>query len=126
MRNNLKQLRKGFQAAINLNKSRIVLMRFPTMTDPITGETVRNQAGTKTSYPIYARIAHEREQVPINMETPAGLSTNLSRFIITDYNQAPVEHDTFTWQGKDWEVGPVDEVVIFGSVIGYQAPLKEA
>jgi len=120
------QIKSGIKKAIAQNRFRVILKRFPTMTDPITGETIRNQAGTKTSHPIYCRIAHERAQVPANNETPAGLSTNLNRFIITDHNQSPVEHDTFTWQGKDWEVGPVDPVRIKGQVIEYQAPLKEA
>jgi len=122
----LKQIRKGIKNAVAINRERITLQRAPLITNPITGEQVRNPAGAKTSHSIYARIAHEKKVAPDDRPTPAGESTNLSRFILVEPQYTIVEHDTFTWQGKEWEVGPVDPVIIKGHVIEYQAPLKEA
>jgi len=122
----LKQAREGFKRNIAVNRSRITLTRQPTTTDPITGEQVADPTGTATTHTIYCRITHERSQVPENEANPAGLSTNLQRMIMTDWENIPQENDTFTWNEIGWEVGPVDPVIQFGGIIGYQAPLQEA
>jgi hypothetical protein len=126
MNASLKQVRDGFKRIIAVSRVLIILERFPVTENPITGDPVSDPSGTKTEHPIYCRITHEKSQVPDDKETPAGLSTNLGRMIMSDWQNIPVEHDAFTWEGKGWEVGPVDLVIQFGGTIGYQAPLKEA
>lgn len=122
----LKQLRKGFQDDINISKVLITLKRSPMTTDPITGDQVRDPEGVKTEHENYGRITHERSNPPHNRETPAGLSTNLNRMLMNDWLNMPYEFDVFDWEGKTWEVGPVDPIIKFGGVVGYQSPLKEA
>jgi len=95
-------------------------------TDPIGGGQVPDPTGTVTTEDIYCRITHERSTVPQDTTTPAGLSTNLQRMIMADWNNEPTAGDLFEWNGHQWEVGPVDPVMQFGGVVGYQAPLKEA
>lgn len=122
----LKQVRKGFKKVIAVSKHLITMNRFPVTTDPITGKQVPDPTGVKKAHSIYCRITHERGQVPDDRETPAGISTNLGRMIMADWLNIFYEHDTFTWESKEWEAGPVDPVIQFGGVVGYQAPLKEA
>jgi len=126
MRNISNQIISGITKVINQNKEKIVLKRYPLTTDPITGEQISDQSAEKVSIPIYARIAHEKAGVPINTEKSSGLSTNLSRFIITDLSFCPQEQDTFDYKNKSYEVGPVDPIEIFNTIVGYQASLTEA
>jgi hypothetical protein len=102
----------------------ITLSRRPWIDDGY-GEQTLDVDGTPTSHRVKCRIFHERSQIPDDNETPAGISTNLQRAIMTDYKNIIKEHDTFTWIGSEWEIGPVDTVVQFGGTVGYQAPLRE-
>jgi hypothetical protein len=122
----LKQTRDAQRKIIRENPSRITLSRQPTTTDPITGETVQDPTGTPTTHSIWCRITHERRMVADNEQNPAGLSTNLQRMIMTDWENIPQENDTFTWNGRGYQVGPVDPIWKFGGIVGYQAPLMEA
>ena len=122
----IKQIRFGIKKAIDQNRVRVTLNRFPLVTNPITGEQVRNPAGTKTTHDIYGRIAHEASRVPDDRLTPAGMSTTLSRVLIVDADTTIIEHDTFTWNGGSWEVGPVDPVKMGGVTVAYQSILQEA
>jgi len=122
----LKQARTGFKKNVAVNRSRITLTRQPMTTDPITGELVPDPTGTATTEDIYCRITHERSIVPQDTSNSAGLSTNLQRMIMADWENEPTAGDLFDWNGHQWEVGPVDLVVQFGGTVGYQAPLKEA
>lgn len=122
----LRQLRNGYKRDVDVDRVSIILKRFPLTTDPITGEQVQDPTGTKTEHKITCRIPHEKSQVPDDEENAAGLSTNLSRMIMADWENEFQEHDTFSFIGKGWEIGPVDTIRQFGGITGYQAPLKEA
>lgn len=122
----LKQSRAGFTENVNQNRSKITTTRQPVTTDPITGDTVPDPTGTQTTHTLYCRITHERAQVPDDTENPAGLSTNLQRMLMSDWKNVPVEHDTFTIDLGTFEIGPVDQIYLYGGIIGYQAPLQES
>ena len=126
MKNILTQARSGFKDLISINKQKITLERKPYATDPITGDPVIDPTATPVEYKIYARLTHERIAVPTNQARPSGLSTNLQRFIICDYQTTIQEHDLFNFGSKRFEIGPVDTVEVCGEIIGYQAPLTEA
>jgi len=53
---------------------------------------------------------------------PTGLDTDFSMFILTDYQSEIREGDAF----PGYRVGPVDKIMRFGKIIGYQAPLTPA
>jgi hypothetical protein len=127
MRNSyLSAARKAFTSRVNLNPSRLTLTRQATTTDPITGNDVQDPSGNYT-YPIVtARIQHERATVPENEDSPAGLSSDLERMIMSDYKNEIKTDDVFTWQGLKFKIGKVDPVYQYSGLVGYQAPLIEA
>jgi len=126
MNHQLKQARKGYKKNIAVNRTKITLARQPMTIDPITGDLVPDPTGTATTEDIYCRITHERAQVPQDESNPAGLSTNLQRMIMCDWQNKPSAGDLFDWNGHQWEVGQVDPIIQFSGTIGYQAPLQEA
>jgi hypothetical protein len=122
----LKQVRKLRTKLIAQDRVKITLVRLATVTDPITGDTIPNPAGTPSTPSIYCRIPHERKQVPESFSSPAGFSTNLQRMIMTDWKNIIQEGDTFSYLGEGFEIGPVDTITFMGETVGYQAVLKEA
>lgn len=123
----LKQARDGILASINDNPTTIIIYTSPTTTDP-QGNTVPDPFATKVeSGTARVRLSHERKGPDPASETEAGFSTNLGRYILSDY-QTPLEAgqvfpDTL---GKSWQIMSVDPLQFKGDIIGYQAPLKEA
>ncbi|MDH4127372.1 MAG: hypothetical protein OEV44_01365 [Spirochaetota bacterium] len=123
----LTQLRKGITAMININPITITTVRMPTKTDPFDAtNTIPDPFGTPVTVSIKCRVSHEEKGAFIVTETNAGMSTNLGRFIISDYQNVLQENMTFTELGKKWRVGAVDPLIKFSDIIGYQAPLYEA
>lgn len=123
----LKQARKSVIALIKESPIKITVKRFPLVDDGSgDGTLVPDPYGTPDDYTMTVRISHERRQ-PANLgSAPAGLSTNLSRFVMVDYKTTIYQGDTFEALGKYWEIGPVDPLMKFGGATGYQAPLREA
>ena len=90
------------------------------------GTLVPDYKGIPTPIKMTVRLSHERRQAPDFSPVQAGFSTNLSRFIMTDYKTEIYRGDYFEAIDRGWRIGPVDTLEKFGGVIGYQAPLIEA
>ena len=118
MNNLLKTARKGFKTVIDQNKQ--------TLSVSIPG-TSSNPWSTSTSKSFTGRISHERRMNDLSGSS-VGLTTNLSYFLIVDYNI------NYLYKGyiitdkndKKWKLGAVDPLERFGGIIGYQSPLEEA
>lgn len=121
----LKQALAGIAAKIQENPTTIIILRQP-MVDDGFGGTIPDPFGTATENVYTVRLSHERSQVPENEPVPAGLSTNLQRFILTDHLADIRQDDVFDALGRSWKIGPVDPLYAYGGVKGYQAPLLEA
>lgn len=91
------------------------------------GGTMPDPAGSVTTSSLTYRVFHDSGQVQELGESPAGLSTNLGRAIMTDYNNdlTAAEGATITSSGRSYRIGKVDTLQMFGGVFGYQAPLIE-
>lgn len=127
MRAELTQRRKAIQNKIKENPTAIITYSKP-MVDDWMGGLVEDPFGTPVAEDTrYVRISHEQGMtVPKNGPVPAGISTNLQRFILSDYQTVITEGETFEAIGKEWRIGPVDPLYASGGIIGYQAPLMEA
>jgi hypothetical protein len=115
-----------FKENIKENESSIVINRQDALVDDGFGGLIPDPNGTPIEIPIKCRIAHERGQVPVNNDSPAGLSTNLNRFIQTYYTDEIKVNDTFTLDGLNWQINKVDPLRKFNGLIGYQGVLIEA
>jgi hypothetical protein len=115
----LKQARKGYKASILENSQTITLSILADPADPWSVVTTKTFTG---------RIAHEKKAVS-NLETgTAGLSTNLGKFLMVEYNinYLVVGMIITDANSKDWKLGSIDPLEKFGGVHGYQCPLEEA
>lgn len=112
---------------INENPSTIILYRKPMTTSKLGGQVV-NPFGTDIESIVKCRISHEKASVPVNKEVPVGFSTNLERFIETDYLNPIYEGEIFEYEplGKSFRIGPVDQLRASGGIYGYNATLMEA
>ena len=90
------------------------------------GVLVDNPADAGTEVKIKYRVFHEKAGPNGDKESPAGLSTNLSRAIMTDYKNVPQVNAVITYESKKFRIGRVDPLKKFGGIYGYQAPLIEA
>lgn len=126
MRAELTQRRKAIQDKIKENKTAIITYSKPLIDDGMGG-LIEDPYGTPVADETrYVRLSHEMSTVPKEGTVPAGVSTNLQRFIISDYQTVITEGETFEAIGKEWRIGPVDTLYASGGIIGYQAPLMEA
>ena len=121
----LAQARRSVKKLIAESPESIIIQRQP-MTDDGFGGQVPDPFGDPTTVNLRVRISHERSQPASLDSTSAGLSTNLQRFIMTDHNADIQKNDVFEALGRSWRVGPVDPLMKFGGVTGYQAPLTDA
>lgn len=121
----LKQARDGVKKLIKESSETIVIIRQPMTNDGFGGQ-VPDPLGTPTEHAYKVRIAHERSQPAMMTDTSAGMSTNLQRHLLADYQADIRLGDIFEALGRSWKVGPVDPLKKFNGVIGYQAPLTDA
>lgn len=121
----LKQARDGIASKIRENPTIIIILRQPMIDDEFGG-MIPDPFGTPTENVYTVRLSHERSQVPENEPVPAGLSTNLQRFILTDHLADIRQDDVFDALGRSWKIGAVDPLYAYGGIKGYQAPLLEA
>lgn len=116
----LKQARAGFKQLINENRSSFSVEK----------ETDSSNPWADTTNPTFTgRISHESSrQAPDLSQNPAGLSTDLQRFLLVEYNVNFLSRGEIITDsdGKRWKLGPVDPLKKFGGVHGYQSPLEEA
>lgn len=121
----LKQACAGVAAKISENPTTIIILRQPMIDDGFGG-MIEDPLGDPQELVYTVRLSHERSQVPENEPVPAGFSTNLQRFILTDHLADIRQDDVFDALGKSWKIGPVDPLYAYGGIKGYQAPLLEA
>ena len=122
----LKQVRKGIIEDINRSPEVIITFRRPFV-DNGFGQLVPDPTASQVAQdPIKCRISHERKNIDLNGPGPAGFSTNLERYILTDYKTQIFEADTFEAIGREFKIGVVDVLKQFGGVVGYQALLIDA
>ena len=120
----LKQARKGFKGLIDENRQ--------TMSIKVEGDP-SIPAGWPGNLPtnptISGRISHESSrQAPEITPTPAGMSTNLQRFLLVEYiyDFLVVGQILTDQNGSKWRLGAIDPLSKFQGIHGYQAPLDEA
>lgn len=113
------------QSNIAENPEKITITRQGTTSDGFGG-TVIDPEDSGSNVTLTVRISHERAQVPKYDPATSGLSTNLQRFILSDYQNEIQENDTFDYIDKAWRIGPVDTLIKFEGIYGYQAVLEEA
>ena len=119
----LKQQRKAYTRLINENPTTVEITRQPTTTGP-SGQTVPDPYGTPTRKSATVRVAHERSVISKNDSTPVGIGTNLTRYLLWEYNVDIQEGDYFPELGA-YSVGKIDPLIKFGGTYGYQAQLIE-
>lgn len=113
------------QRSINESPETIIFWRKPLVDDGCEGLVV-DPFGDPVPYTVKCRLSHERK-FPGNYDPAAvGFSTNLARFILSNWNNPLIEDDTFEAIGKEFRIGAVDILKKFGGIIGFQAPLIEA
>lgn len=116
----LKQARRGFKQLIDENRETMTIAISADPSDPWASETNPEFTG---------RISHESSrQAPDLTENPAGLSTNLNRFLLVEYDVDFLQEGAIITDSssRKWKLGPIDPLVKFGGVHGYQTPLEEA
>ncbi len=118
MNNLLKTSRKGFRTVIDQNIQNITVNIPGDNTDPWSSSIIKTFKG---------RISHEKRMNNLS-GNPAGMSTNLSYFLIVDYKVDYLYKGYIITDenGKSWKLGVVDPLERFGGIMGYQSPLEEA
>jgi len=121
----LKQARDSIKKMIDESPENITIYRKPMVDDGYDGEVIDPYG---EGIPNYLKVRLSQEKKYANYErAPVGLSTNLVRYIITDYKSIIYDGDTFNSSfDKEFIIKAVDPLIKFGGLIGYQAPLVEA
>lgn len=122
---NLREKRKAFDAKIKENPTTITLKR-KAMTNDGFGGQVENPFGAETEAVLTVRIFRKRGVVSDLSGFDGGVTTTFERAIQSSHNAVFYEGETFSALGKTFVIGPVDPIVAFGGIVGYQADLKEA
>jgi hypothetical protein len=122
----LAQERAGLLEVILENPETLILERLP-LVDNGHGQMVENPFGTAVQHTITGRISHE-SRIPLKPDAvPAGLGTNMSRFLLVDWETIIYAEDSIVdYLGKRWCIGLLDPLLAFGEIIGYQAPIMVA
>lgn len=118
----LKQARQSIRQNIFENPS-IAVWSSADMIDNGYGQMIPDPSGTVTEHKERVRLSHEQSGVNSNEETPAGLGTSYTLFLLAAYNSGITEGLKITAGGVSYTVGAVDTLRAHGGVIGYQAPL---
>ena len=116
----LKQARTGMKSLIDENRQSMYILNSADPSNPWAKED---------KFKFSGRISHESSrQAPDLNPSPAGLSTNLQRFISLEYtvNFLKKGDIIIDQNDKKWKLGPVDPLEKFGGIHGYQAPLEDA
>lgn len=119
----LKQARFGYKKLIQESPTTITLRRLPLVDDGFGG-FVEDPLGIPLETSKTVRIAHERAIISKVGESPSGLQTDLSRYLLWEHNVDIRENDTFD-EIQGYRVGKPDPLKKFGGIYGYQAPLIE-
>jgi hypothetical protein len=117
----LRQLRDAQKRHIADDPTNVTPMRCQLVSDGMGGQV---RSGTAEARPaVRVRLAHESGSVQAVSVGPAGLDTNLSLFVETDYRAPLLEGDTFDAFGFTWTVGVVNYFRKGSQVYKTEAPL---
>jgi len=122
----LKQELAGLVEVIMENPETLSIERLPLI-DNGHGSMTEDPNGIAVEYTFIGRISHE-SRIPLKPDAvPAGLGTNMSRFLLVDWETTIYNEDVIiNYLGKRWRIGIVDPLLAFGEIIGYQAPIMVA
>jgi len=122
----LKQELAGLVEVIMENPETLSIERLPLI-DNGHGSMTEDPNGIAVEYTFIGRISHE-SRIPLKPDAvPAGLGTNMSRFLLVDWETTIYNEDVIiNYLGKRWRIGIVDPLLTFGEIIGYQAPIMVA
>lgn len=122
----LKQELAGLVEVIMENPETLSIERLPLI-DNGHGSMTEDPNGIAVEYTFIGRISHE-SRIPLKPDAvPAGLGTNMSRFLLVDWETTIYNEDVIiNYLGKRWRIGIVDPILAFGEIIGYQAPIMVA
>ena len=121
----LKQLRRGYAKLIKNSPFVVTLSRKPKTGTGSSGQPVEDPFADPVESQVTVRIAHERMTIAKNDSTPVGSSTNLTKYILWEYDVDIQEEDVFP-ELEGYRVGRPDPLWKFGGIYGNQAPLIEA
>lgn len=122
----LNQARDAIKKMIGDSPEKITLYRKP-MVDDGFGGLIEDPTGEDESYELTVRLSQERRFAGNYNPAPVGLSTNLARYILSDYESIMYDGETFTSSfDKQYKIGAVNPLIKFEGVTGYEAPLIEA
>lgn len=121
----LQQAREAIAFHIAQSPETITGERFPLI-DNGFGVFVPDPFGTPVQVSDVVRISHEKSGVRPQQESPAGLDTSLSLWVLAPHTVTLIEGETKTARGRMFKVGVVDALEKFGGVQAYQAPLIPA
>jgi hypothetical protein len=120
----IKQLRDETLATINESPA-IIIVKRKAMKDDGDGNIIIDPFGVEVVSRYRVRISHESGSVQNLQENSAGLSTNFSFFVLTDWTCPLLEGDTFYFGGSGYRVGVVNTNRKFGDIYSSTAPLIE-
>lgn len=89
------------------------------------GTMIPDPTVTSVTIKERVRLSHEKIGIQTNEETPAGLGSSYSMFILTKPDSKISENLVITADGMKWKVGVVDKLKKFGGVYGLHAPLTK-
>jgi hypothetical protein len=120
----LRQARNNLKIEIRRNAVPLTVLAYPTI-DNGYGDQVPDYSQTPIETPIVARVSLDRRG-PVKDETQStGLTTNFSRFILTDWNTPLVKDAVVKGLERDYKLNSVTPLIKFGGIYGYQAVLHE-
>ncbi|NIU83398.1 MAG: hypothetical protein GWN64_07945 [Candidatus Thorarchaeota archaeon] len=117
--------RQAIQDTIAVNPATVTLTR-PTISQNSRGVDYINWSST-TNVPLTnpVRIALNNKRGSDIAEADGKYSNTKVYWIVTDYESEIRKHDRFTWNSRNWEIMDVEKITLEGSIIKYQAELKE-
>lgn len=119
------QQRKAVQQIIDENSVTLRIGRKP-LVDNGVGQMVDNPYGIDTITEVKGRIAKQQRFPEGYGVNAAGFSIVGSWYLLVNHNAVIYKDDKFYARDRGWKIGPVAEIVRFGGVIAYEAPLIEA
>lgn len=121
----LRQAQEAIGLHIDQSPETVTFQRAP-LVDNGFGVMIPDPFGTPTPVSYRVRISHEEFGVRDQQQSPAGLDTALSLWILAPHTATLIEGEAFTARGRQLKVGVVDALKKFGGVQAYQAPLIPA
>jgi hypothetical protein len=119
---------EGIKHLIEINPVRVTWERYPLI-DNGFGEMIEDTTATPETKQAGVRMSRQAGGVQDTNVAPAGLTTNMSEYIVMLPNVDLREGEIITADTgtiKKWKVGVVDDLIVEGRVYARQAPLVRA